>query len=275
MIPMMGADSPRLPMLLSGSRNLPAKVDSPVELLSFNEPMSMLGEAIQHIRTSILLAVSGAAPKAIMVTSGNPAEGKTTVSVNLAAALAGTERRCIILDCDVRKARIHHVFHTPLQPGLTNYLTGSAALEDIIHATMVPNLYFIPAGPTPPNPNELFSSLVFENLLNHLRNEFHHVIVDSPPIIGFADGRTISSMVDGVLFVVKHHFTTKEAGRLAVHLLSQNNSRILGGVLTMTKKGSLGYGGYYSYLKGYHKYYGNYNKSDGEELAVESKTINN
>lgn len=246
----------KIPMLSSDSQNPAEEAETvPVEILSYADPLSMLGEAIQQIRTSILLSVSQLAPKVIMVTSGSPAEGKTTVSTNLAAALASSDRRCVILDCDLRKARIHKIFQVASQPGLTNYITGSATFEEIIHSTMIPNLYFIPAGPTPPNPNELFNSAVFENLINQLRGEFDHIIIDSPPIIGFADGRTISTVADGVILVIKHHFTTLEAGRLAIQLLSQNNTRILGGVLTMINKNLLGYGAYYGYYKNYNKYY--------------------
>jgi capsular exopolysaccharide synthesis family protein len=273
-IPMVAADSWKLPMLGRDDRKLPgpgadsqepdAEAPVPVELLSYFDPRSMLGEAIQHIRTSLLLSAESP-PKVIVITSGNPGEGKTTVSVNLAAALASPDRRCLILDCDLRKARVHRVFRQPLQPGLTNYLTGTATLEEVLRTTSVPNLYFIPAGPTPPNPNELFSSTAFGNLINHLRSEFQHVILDSPPIIGFADGRTISSIADGVLLVIRHHFTTREAGKLAIQLLSQNNSRILGGILTMTQKGQMGYGGYYGYFKHYHKDYSGYNKQNTGE----------
>jgi succinoglycan biosynthesis transport protein ExoP len=278
-IPMVKGNFQKLPQLSALSQKLPAvRTDFekpeegpvPIELLSYAEPMSMLGEAMQHIRTSLLLSTSDSPPQVIMITSGNPAEGKTTVSVNLAAALAGPDRRCVIMDCDLRKARIHQIFRQPLQPGLTNYLTGTATLEEIIYSTSVPNLYFIPAGPTPPNPNELFNSGAFINLMNHLRGEFQHVIVDSPPIIGFADGRTISTVADGAVLVIKHHFTTREAGQLTVQLLSQNNSRILGGILTMAKKDRLGYDGYYSYFKNYQKYYSSYNKPDKGASGVET-----
>jgi capsular exopolysaccharide synthesis family protein len=283
-IPLVNGDSWKLPLFKADGRKLlgsavsqklgeNGKMAGPIELLSHNEPMSMLGEAIQHIRTSLLLSSSDSAPRTIMITSGSPAEGKTTVSVNLSAALAGADRRCILVDCDVRKARIHTIFQKSMQPGLTNYLTGTATLEEIIQTTSIPNLYFIPAGPTPPNPNDLFSSALFGNLVSHLRSEFDHVIIDSPPIIGFADGRTIASLVDGVLLVFKHHFTTKKAGELAIHLLAQNNSRILGGILTMTKKGHLGYGGYYGYFKYYQKYYGGYYKAGTDESPAASDHV--
>ena len=264
MIPLVSADLWRLPLIGTDSRNLPSTTTGPFELMAYNNPMSMIGEAIQHIRTSILLSASGSAPKLIMVASGNPAEGKTTVCINLAAVLASPDRRCLIVDCDLRKARVHQIFNQPIRPGLTNYLTGAAAMEDIIRPTDIPNLYFIPAGPIPPNPNELFNSAIFENLLNQLRSEYHHVIIDSPPIIGFADGRTISTFVDGVLFVIKHHYTTRETGRLAIQLLTQNHTRILGGILTMTR---LGYGGYYGYYKDYQKYYNSIHPPEDDDFS--------
>jgi capsular exopolysaccharide synthesis family protein len=269
-LPMIGRESRLLTGPGADPQSQEAEVPAPVELMSYAEPMSMLGEAIQHIRTSLLLSTSEAPPKVIVITSGNPGEGKTTVSVNLAAALAGPDRRCVILDCDLRKARIHQVFRQPVQPGLTNYLTGASALDDVLRTTSVPNLYFLPAGPTPPNPNELFSSSAFANLINHLRGEFDYVILDSPPIIGFADGRTISTIADGVLLVIRHHFTTRRAGQLAMQLLTQNNARILGGILTMTKKERMGYGGYYGYFQNYNKYYSGYQKQDPGDSGAET-----
>jgi len=173
----------------------------------------------------------------------------------------------------VRKPTLHKMFRQPPSPGLTNYLTGNAALEEIIHPTDVPNLYFVPAGPTPPNPNELFTSSAFKNLINHLRQEFHRIIIDSPPVIGFADGRSIAVNADGVLLLVKHHSTTREAGRLAVQLLSQTNCRILGGILTMARKDRLGYGGYYGYYQYYHKYYKGYHGHDGGKSPEKSRTV--
>jgi capsular exopolysaccharide synthesis family protein len=155
----------------------------------------------------------------------------------------------------LRKPTIHKIFSLPLRPGLTNYLTGNESLEDIIRPSGVPNLYVLAAGPMPPNPNELLSSKAFRNLINQLRQEYQHIIIDSPPIIGFADSRSIATMIDGTVLVFKHHGTTREEARLAVHLLSQSNCRILGGILTMAKKERLNYGGYHNYYKKYQSYY--------------------
>lgn len=122
----------------------------------------------------------------------------------------------------------------------------------------------MPAGPTPPNPNDLISSAAFSKMLDSLRQQFQHVLIDSPPVIGFADARTLSVMSDGVVLVFKHHSTTREAARLAVQMLAQSNSQILGSILTMVKKSRLGYGAYYGYYKYYDKYYKSYNDSTAE-----------
>lgn len=235
---------------------------SEVGLIPYKNPMSMLSEAIFHIRSSIMLSVSEGPPQVIVVTSANPGEGKSTISSNLAIAMASPDRKCLLLDCDLRKPTIHKVFSMPLQPGLTNYLTGTATLEEIIHPTDIPNLYIVPAGPTPPNPNELFNSKAFKNVIEEFRKEFQNIIMDSPPTIGFADSRSIASLVDGLVLVFKHHSTNREAGRLTIQMLSQSNCRILGGILTMAKKDHLGYSGYYGYYQNYHKYYKRYHDPD-------------
>jgi succinoglycan biosynthesis transport protein ExoP len=236
------------------------------KLFITNDPKSVLAEAIYHICSSIMLSVSEAPPRTIVITSANPNEGKSYMSLNLATAMANDERKCIIIDCDVRKPTLNKTLKIPSQPGLTNYLTGNASFEEIIHATVVPNLYFIPAGAIPPNPNELLGSQAFKRLVDQLRLEFHHIIFDTPPVIGFADARLVSTYADGVLFMVKHHFTSREASRLATQMLFQNNCRILGGILTMARKDRLDYGGYYHYYRYYYKYYKKYYEPDESEL---------
>jgi capsular exopolysaccharide synthesis family protein len=258
-IPALGV----VPLYSDNSKKLTHEKETTIGLVPYNQPMAMLSEAIFHIRSSIMLTASDSAPQVLVVTSANPDEGKTTVSSNLAVAMSSPEGKCILIDGDLRKPASHKVFSLPLQPGLTNYLTGSATLEEIIRPTNVPNLYFISAGPTPPNPNELFLSSAFKNLVSRLRQEYQRIIIDSPPIIGFADGRSLAASADGVVLIVKHHFTSREAGRLAVQLLSQNHCRILGGILSMARKDRMGYGGYYGYYQYYHKYYKKYHEADG------------
>lgn len=242
--------------LLSWMRNRNGQ-DIPLgdlDLMMLKHPRSPMAEAIRHLRTSLMLSVSGGPPEAIVVTSPHPREGKSTISINLAIALAQDGHRVVILDCDLRRPRIHEAFHLESNPGLTSYLTGSASLEAILKPTQVDNLFFIPAGPIPPNPAELLNSQAYKDLLQNLRQEFHHIIIDTPPTLGFADARVAALQSDGVLLVAKHQSTSREAGRLARQYFAQVNARMLGMVLNQLDTRDLGRHAIYN-QKYYNRYY--------------------
>lgn len=235
-----------------------------LETISYFDPKSQISEAVSHIRSAIMLSASSGPPRVITVTSCNPSEGKSTSSCNLAIALSRGQRRCVLIDCDLRKPRLHRVFNVPNRVGLTNFLTGSATLDKITKTTEVPELDFIPAGPSPPSPGDLISSEAFKNLIAMLREKYQQILIDSPPIIGFADARLLASVSDGVVLVFKHLSTSREAARLAVQMLFHNNAQILGSVLSMAKRDQLGYGAYYDHYKYYSKSYEAYKESDGK-----------
>ncbi|MFI5329501.1 MAG: GumC family protein [Desulfobaccales bacterium] len=232
--------------------------DKEVGLEIISQPKSMLSEAIHHIQASVMLSLSGRPPKTLMVCSANPGEGKSSLSTSLAASLAMRDNKVVLMDIDLRKPSLSKIFQLPQQPGLSNFLSGGASLAEIIHPTSIPNLFLIPAGNIPPNPIPLLASPDFADLLKDLSQDFQNIIIDTPPVIGFADARMIASLMDGVLMVFKHHSTSLEAGRLGVQLLNKANARILGGVLNMVQRRKLGYGGYYY---GYYRYYSRYYKS--------------
>ena len=237
-------------------RSKPTNVDAAdMDLIVYKHPKSQLSEALQHVYSSIMLSVSGRPPCAIMVTSPNPSEGKSTISANLAQSCAINERQVVLIDCDLRKPRLHKIFQLATQPGLTNYLTGSATLEEILRPTGVPNLTLISGGATPPNPGNLLNSDTFRELLQRLRQQFSHIIIDTPPVLGFADARFVSTLVDGVLLVTKCQSTHKSAGRLAHQLLNQ--APMLGAILNSVGVHGQTYGGYYQYYNHY-KYYSKY-----------------
>lgn len=229
-----------------------------VALACYEQPKSMIGDAISHVSTALMLSLSERPPAAIMVTSPNVGDGKSSISLNLASALAMTGKQVVLIDADMRRPVDHEAFGLPMQPGLSNFLSGNAALEEIIQNTKVPGLFVIAAGTVPPNPVQLLSSPIFQEAVQRLCQEFQHVIVDTPPIIGFPDGRIISSLMNGVLLVFKHHATSRESGRLAAQLLNQVNANVLGVVLNMAEAGKLKYGGYYNYYDYYNKYYKDY-----------------
>ena len=225
-----------------------------LDLVVFKNPKDPITEALRHTQTSIMLSASGRPPCVLMITSANPSEGKTTIASNLAQSFAVYDRQTVIIDCDLRKPRVHQIFTLKSQPGLSNYLSGNATLEEILRPTQIPNLTLIAAGARPPNPGNLLQSEVFRDLLQQLRGKFHHIIIDTPPILGFTDARIVSALVDGVILVVKQNSTHKTAGRLAHQLLSQIHAPILGAILNGVDPH--GAGGYYYNVKYYSKYYG-------------------
>jgi polysaccharide biosynthesis transport protein len=237
-------------------RRQPLTDDTNLDLVVYERPQDPLTEALRHMQTSIMLSVSGRPPAAMMVTSPNPSEGKTMVASNLAISLALNGRPTVIMDCDLRKPRIHKIFDLKAQPGLTNYLTGSATREEVLRPTAIPNLTVIAAGPQSPSPNNLLSSEMFKELLAQLRQEFSHIVIDTPPILGFSDARLISVLVDGALLVTRFNSTHKSAARLAVQLLGQINAPLMGGVVNCVDSSGGKYGAYHYYnYKLYSKYY--------------------
>lgn len=224
-----------------------------LDLMMLKHPRSAMSEAIRHLRTSLMLSVSEGPPEVIVVTSPHPREGKSTIATNLAIALAQDGRRVAILDCDLRKPRLHEVFEIDNHPGLTSYLAGNCSMADILKPTEVDNLFFIPAGPAPPNPAELLNSQAYNNLLQQLRRDFQHLIIDTPPTLGFADARVLALQADGVLLVAKHQGTSKEAGKLARQHFAQINAKMLGMVLNQV--GTKDLRRYAHYHKCYEQYY--------------------
>jgi polysaccharide biosynthesis transport protein len=230
-----------------------------LDLVVYKHPQDPLTEALRHMQTSIMLSVSGRPPAAIMITSANPSEGKTMVASNLALSLALNGRATVIIDCDLRKPRVHNIFDLQAQPGLTNYLTGNATREEILRQTLIPNLAVMPAGPQSPTPSNLLNSDIFKDLLRQLREQFDHIVVDTPPILGFSDARIVSVLVDGALLVTRYNSTHKSAARMAVQLLNQINAPLMGGVLNCVETSSPRYGAYQYYN---YKMYSNYYQSN-------------
>jgi capsular exopolysaccharide synthesis family protein len=234
-------------------RRLEKGASYPVELITYGHPKSMLSEAYRSIRTSILLSSSDEPPKKITVTSPNLGEGKTTTVINTAIALSQTGARVLIIDADMRRPKVHKVFNHENGNGLSTFLSRHGHLVSIIKKSEVPNLFYIPAGPIPPNPSELLGSNLFKKMLETLEGRFDHILVDSPPVLGFADAVILSSCVNGVILTVLGGKTPRGALQRAKEALQQTHTRILGVVINRVDIRRSGYG-YYYYQ--YHSYYG-------------------
>jgi capsular exopolysaccharide synthesis family protein len=234
-------------------RRLEQGASYPVELITFGHPKSMLSEAYRNIRTSILLSFSESPPKKVVISSPNPAEGKTTTAINTAIALSQTGVQVLIIDADMRKPRVHRIFDDENGVGLSNFLSGHTELESIIKKTDIPNLSYIPSGPIPPNPSELVGSNLFKSMMESLGERFDHIVLDSPPVLGFADSIILSTFVDGVILVVLGGKTPRETLQRAKEALYQVNAKILGVVINQIDIQRSDYG-YYYYRN--HYYYG-------------------
>jgi capsular exopolysaccharide synthesis family protein len=223
------------------------------ELATVSQPQSVVSEAYRALRTSILLSTSRHAPQLILISSGQPREGKTTTALNLAITLAQRGDRVALIDTDLRRPRIHRSFQMDNNRGLSTFLTSQAAPEDLARPVrQVPNLYVITSGPTPPNPAELLSSEPLEALFAELRRHFDFIVLDSPPAISVADSMILAAHADGVMLVVHGGVTTRETLKHTTKLMNSVNARMLGIVLNNVDVRSVDYKYYYT------NYYGDY-----------------
>jgi succinoglycan biosynthesis transport protein ExoP len=230
------------------------KSESPA-LVTYVRPKSEAAEAYRALRTSILLSSFGAPPKVILVTSALPQEGKTTISANSALVLAQRGCRVLLIDADLRRPGIDKLFGFRSRGGLSSVISGVDKIEDVIVPfARVPNLWIMPAGPIPPQPAELLGSSVMKDHITRWRNEFDHIIIDTPPCLSVTDAVVLSPEADRVILVARSGKTTKFALRRACDLLLQVNARIMGIVLNALDLRS-GDAYYYTYGNLYARYY--------------------
>jgi capsular exopolysaccharide synthesis family protein len=221
-------------------------------------PKSEAAESYRALRTSILLSSFGAPPKAVMVTSALPREGKTTVSANAAVVLAQKGARVLLVDADLRRPGIEMVFgfSRKASGGLSTLLSGMDTLENVIVPfPQLPNLHVLPAGPVPPNPVELLGSSLMRDLIARWRNDFDHIVFDTPPCLSVTDSVVLSVEADRVILVARSGQTPKGAVRQASELLLQVNARVMGVVLNAFNFHSVDSSYYYYGSKYSSRYY--------------------
>jgi capsular exopolysaccharide synthesis family protein len=227
------------------------------EFIVARKPDSIHSEAFRALRTRIQFSkLQDNQAKTILVTSSAPREGKTTVAVNVAGSFAQANKRTIVIDCDLRKPRMHNVFKIQRFPGFSDYFFGQASLEEIIHHTELPNLSFITAGTIPPNPSEILGSEQMKSFLEKLKQDYDQIIIDSPPIIAVTDSEILSRLVDATILVVAANQTEIELMRKSTELLTHEENTLIGVVLNKFSYKS-GYGSYYKYYYYYSQHGGN------------------
>ncbi len=212
-----------------------------------------LAEAYMHLRTSVLLATAGGPPEVLLVTSGQPGEGKTTTAINMATVLAQTGVRVLLIDADLRRPSLHTILglnHNghDLSKGLSSLLTTKTlddnAVTDSIKFHEESGLHVITSGTLPPNPANLLCSPQMDQLLSTLRTKFTHIVIDSPPVTFFTDGVLLSRVVDGVLLVVRSGQSHFDLAAHAKKLLWDAGAKFFGVVLNDVSQQN---GRYYPY----------------------------
>ncbi|MVX64175.1 polysaccharide biosynthesis tyrosine autokinase [Clostridium chromiireducens] len=194
------------------------------------KPKSIVSEAYRTLRTNVQYSSFDKAIKTIVVTSAEAAEGKSTVSGNLALSFAQNDKKVIIVDCDLRKPSVHKNFKISNLSGLSEVLIGKENIEDVIQ-NRNGNLDILTSGKIPPNPSEMLSSVSMTNLIEKLREKYDIVILDSAPLQAVTDAQILSTKADGTILVIRAQRTSRDSVIEAKNLLTKVGANILGTVL--------------------------------------------
>jgi tyrosine-protein kinase Etk/Wzc len=220
-------------------------------LVTISNFRSSTAEAYRTLRTNLLFSQLTRELKKIVVTSAAPGDGKTTVSANLAVTFSQQGIRVLLIDCDLRRARLHNVFSVPRVPGFSELVVGYADVASSIRETRVENLFVLPAGTLPPNPSELLGGQRVPALLDELASDYDVLIIDTPPVLAAADAAVLGGLADGVLLVVRAGKTEREAAKDALRQLNTVGAHIVGAVLNDPDANVPQYAGrYYEYWSG-------------------------
>jgi capsular exopolysaccharide synthesis family protein len=245
---------------MTGDRSLKPVGPNGVGLAVLKRPSSPMAESFRSLRTSVLLSTAPRPPQTLLVTSAQVGEGKTSTACNLAMSFAQRGGPVLIVDADLRRPSVAKTLGLPNEKGLSSFLTGAHSLDEVlIQYDRVPNLWVLPAGPRPPDPAELLSSLMMEGTLKDFMKRFTQIVIDSPPLLLVTDAVVLSAVVDGVILVVSSGTTARGALARAHRILENAGSRVLGMVLN---KVDMRFDTYYG------SYYGPYHQSYYDEISV-------
>lgn len=247
-----------LPLLGMVPRFQPGSRRHPPDLYVAYHPRSTVAEACRAVRTNLLFAGAERELRTILLTSSMAREGKTLCCVSLGTVLAKSGARTLIIDGDLRRPRIARAFGMGADSsalGLTSVLVGDAKLDEVIRATPVEGLDVLPSGPTPPNPAELLNGQHFRAVLDELGRRYDRVLIDSPPAVPVTDPAILATRVDGVVLVVRHAQTHRDAARRAAQHILDVGGNIVGVVLNEIDTRAKGYRAYYGLYSDYKSEY--------------------
>jgi len=204
---------------------------------------SNINESYKTLRTNLLYTSD---LKVVSLTSTIANEGKTTTAYYLAKSYVELGKKVLLMDCDLRKGSLKNYFTVKTRVnGISEYISGQS--EDFIYETDIDGLYVVLAGKKPPNPTELLSSPVFEEMLKSLKEQFDLIIIDTPPMGIGADATIVGRQADGVLMVVRNNFVSKKSVKKVKDDLVRTGSKVVGVVLNRIDKHQTDYYDYYGY----------------------------
>lgn len=210
-------------------------------------------ESYKTARTNIAYSIIKKGCKKVAFTSSEKGEGKTVTAMNVASALAQqVNTRVLVIECDLRRPRVHSALKIEPTPGVTNYLNDECTISDVIQDTRLDNLKAIAYGAVPPNPSELLASDAMKNLIKEVEKDYDYIIFDTPPVSIVIDAIPIINKSDGVVVVVKNKSTTYPQLNKTIDILERSGGKILGVIInkvnpTEEKKYKKGYYGGYTY----------------------------
>lgn len=217
-------------------------------LIDFSSGATLAAEAYRKLRTNLSFVSVDHPARKIVVTSALAAEGKTTTAMNLAAALAETGRRVVLVDADLRRPQVYHRAGGTGDVGFTNYLKGDGSMADLLQPSEINGLQILASGPQPPNPAEMLGSKRAGQGFENLAAMFDYVIVDSPPLLPVTDAAVLAQWADGVVLVARVNQSRVPDVAAAIEQLDAVQTKLIGIVLTdvPTRGGAYKYGYYYT-----------------------------
>jgi capsular exopolysaccharide synthesis family protein len=242
---------------------LPSPFTNRIELITHQRKRCIAAESFRVVLASILFSgENGSRPRVLVLTSASPSEGKTTVTSNLAIALAEIHRKVLLIDADMRKPRMHDIFQVPNTRGLSTVLQqrtlSEESLEGVVCETAIPNLFVLPTGPTAAS--SLLYSQVLPEMLKRFKKEYDMVLIDTPPMLQMPDARVVGRQADAVVMVVRAGQTTRDAAIAVRERLAEDGTRVLGTILNdwnpkQSPNGYYGSSNGYGYYRGYSNHY--------------------
>ena len=240
--------------LLGIAPQIEAKSGSRAIMLDPRHADAAFGESVRRLRSGLLISCSGRPPQVLLVSSGSPGEGKSTVALNLAASLSQYDKKVLLVEADMRRPVLRQRLGLDGTDGLSGALSDRDATPQIVAVPNNPNLYFLAGGSVPPYPAELLGSQRMHTLMEDWRAEFDFIVLDSPPVLPVTDSQLLAELADAVVLLARVGFTTKPALERAYKLLFMHRKDparpAIGVLLNFVSRRSSAYYGYYGYYGG-------------------------